>query len=267
MPAGGGEAGLLVGRGRKLGAAVDGDAVVIPEHDHPAEFQMARKVDGLMGNPLHQAAVAGDDIGVMVHQVGPEAGVQHAFGQRHADGGADALTQRAGRGLDPLGMAVFRVPRRAGAELAKGLKLAHRHVVVAEQVVDRIDQHGTVPRAHHEAVAVGPPVVLRVDRNEAVEQHGRHVGHAHRRAGMAGVGLLHRIHGKGADGVGHEVFGGSGDGGLNGHRILPQARLDSWTRRWTIGVKISCMARSILPPGITMELARLIQEFWIIEVR
>jgi hemerythrin-like domain-containing protein len=31
------------------------------------------------------------------------------------------------------------------------------------------------------------------------------LGHAHRRAGVAGVGLLHGIHGQGADGVGHQL--------------------------------------------------------------
>ena len=31
------------------------------------------------------------------------------------------------------------------------------------------------------------------------KQHGRDVGHAHRHAGMAGLGLFHRVHRKGAD--------------------------------------------------------------------
>jgi hypothetical protein len=35
-----------------------------------------------------------------------------------------------------------------------------------------------------------------------VPQHLGYIRHAHRRAGMAAVGLLDRIHGEGADGVG-----------------------------------------------------------------
>ena len=53
--------------------------------------------------------------------------------------------------------------------------------------------------------------------------------------------------------------------GLQGssHAQPPRARLRRSIMRHTKGVKISCIAMSILPPGTTMVLARLIQESWI----
>ena len=55
----------------------------------------------------------------------------------------------------------------------------------------------------HEAVAVGPIRVRGIEFQEAGEQHGGDIGHAHGHAGMAGIGLLHGIHGERADGIGH----------------------------------------------------------------
>ena len=61
----------------------------------------------------------------------------------------------------------------------------------------------------HEAVAVGPGRIGRVEFEEAREQHGGDIGRAHRQAGMAGIGLLDRVHGQRADGVGHAVVIGA----------------------------------------------------------
>ena len=65
-----------------------------------------------------------------------------------------------------------------------------------------------------------------------------------------------------------EVPGGERRFGSSTVRLPGQARR---RRRSTscmiIGVRISCMARSSLPPGITMELARLMKLSWIMETR
>ena len=63
----------------------------------------------------------------------------------------------------------------------------------------------------HEAVAVRPFRIGRIEFQELREQHRRDVGGAHRQAGMAGFGLFDGIHRQRADGVGHR-FGS--DGGL-----------------------------------------------------
>ena len=85
----------------------------------------------------------------------------------------------------------------------KRFDLVHRHVGIAEQVQQPVEQHRAVPVRQHEAVAVGPVRRLRVEAQESGEQHGGDVGHAHRHAGMAGFGLLDRIHGERAQRVGH----------------------------------------------------------------
>ena len=61
----------------------------------------------------------------------------------------------------------------------------------------------------HEAVAVGPGRIGRVEFEEAREQDGGDIGRAHGQAGMAGFGLLDRIHRQRADGVGHAVVVGA----------------------------------------------------------
>ena len=78
-----------------------------------------------------------------------------------------------------------------------------RHAGIAGQVQQRVEQHRAVPGRQHEAVAVRPVGRGGIELQELREQHGRHVGHAHRHAGMAGLGLLDRVHGQRPDGVGH----------------------------------------------------------------
>ena len=63
----------------------------------------------------------------MVDDVVAIALVEQAFGERHADGIAEPLPQRPGRGLDAGGMAIFGVARRHRAELAKALQLVDIH--------------------------------------------------------------------------------------------------------------------------------------------
>ena len=265
MPARGGEARHLVGRCRQVGIAVDGDAVVVPKHHKPAKAEVPGKVDRLVAYPLHQAAVTGDHPGHVVDQVG-KAGVGEPFGQRHADGGGDALAKGAGRDLDAPGVPVFGVAGGAAAQLPEGPDLIHAHVVIAQKVMDRVKQHRPVPRRQDETVAVRPAGRGGIERHETVEKDGRHVGHAHRHSGVAGIRGLHRIHRKRAQGIGHGPFVGGGRRGV--HRRTFQRSLRAVeTRRSISGVRISCIARSCLLPGMTMEFARLIHEPEIIEVR
>ena len=83
------------------------------------------------------------------------------------------------------------------------LDLVERHVLVAGQVQQRIEQHRAVAGRQHEAVAVRPVRVGGVEFQELREQHGRDVGGAHRQAGMAGFRLFDGIHGEPADRIGH----------------------------------------------------------------
>jgi hypothetical protein len=171
-----------------------------------------------MADALHEAAVAGDHIGVVIDQLGSEARGQHALGQRHANRIAEPLAQGASRGLDTWRMAVFRVARGAAAELAEVAQLLERHLGIAGQIEQRIKQHRAVAGREHEPVAVRPGGVGGVVFQEPREQDGGHIRHAHRHPGMAGIGLLDRIHGQRPDGVGEVRMAGSGGGSGAGQR-------------------------------------------------
>ena len=83
------------------------------------------------------------------------------------------------------------------------LDLVERHVGVAGEIQQRIEQHRAVPGRQHKAVTVRPFRIGSVEFQELGEQDGGDVGGAHRQAGMAGLGLLDSVHGKATDRVGH----------------------------------------------------------------
>ena len=64
---------LIVGHG-EAGGAVDGDLIVVEQHDQAAELEMAGKGDRLVADPFHEAAVAGDGIGEVAHDLIAVAG-------------------------------------------------------------------------------------------------------------------------------------------------------------------------------------------------
>ena len=97
-------------------------------------------------------------------------------------------------------------------QLAEVLQLLHRQVV-AGQVQQRVEQHRAVAVGQHEAVAVGPVRVGRVVAQVALPQRHGDLGHAHRHARVAGVGLLHGVHRERADGVGEFGVGRLGSDG------------------------------------------------------
>ncbi len=83
---------------------------------------MARERDRLVADAFHQAAVAGDDVGVVVDDVVAEPRIQQALGERHADRVGEALAERARRRLDAGRVPVLGMARRLGAELAEVLQ-------------------------------------------------------------------------------------------------------------------------------------------------
>ncbi len=224
---------LVVGDG-KAGRAVDRDLIVVEQHDEPAELEMAGERDRLVADALHQAAVARHAIGEVVDDVVAVAAIEQPLGERHADGIAETLAERPGGRLDAGRMAIFRVARRARAELAEVLELLELHLGIAGEIEQRVEQHRAVAGRQHEAVAVGPIGVRGVELQEAREQHGGDIGHAHGHAGMAGIGLLHGVHGQRPDGIGHVLMGRFRQRLILhqgfGHRSFPQIREDSNTR-------------------------------------
>ena len=241
---------------------------------------MAREIYRLVAHAFLEAAVARDDESAMVDQLVAIAHVQHALGERHADRRRDPLPERTRRRFDAERMAIFRMAGGRRTELPKILDLLDPHVGIAEQMMDRILQHRTVAGRQHEPVAVRPCGIGGIDIHELREQHSRDISHAHRHAGMAGLGLLDSIHRQRAKSVGAVAHGCGCCGAVERISVGHGVSLD-WSRRLAdhlaararstsrkiIGVRMSCMARSSLSPGMTIELARVIQLPWIIATR
>ena len=189
--------------------------IVVEQHHQLAQLQVPGQARRLVTDAFHQAAVTGDAIGIVIDDLLPEAGGEDALRQGEADRIGDPLTQRPGRGLDPAGVAELRMTGRLRAELAEVPQLVHRHVGIARQMQQRVEQHRPVARAQHEAVAIGPVRAAGIEVQELGEQHGRHIGHAHGHAGVTGVRLLDSIHRQGADGIGHGAVINFHDGPLD----------------------------------------------------
>ena len=84
-----------------------------------------------------------------------EAGRQHLFRQRHADGHGHALAEGPGGGFHPGEFAVFRVPCRRGVELAEVFQIFRAHLV-AREMQEAIKQHRGMAVREHKAIPVEP---------------------------------------------------------------------------------------------------------------
>jgi len=123
--------------------AVDRDAVVVPESGQLAELPGAGQRAGFVADAFHQAAVADEYPGAVIHDgvtIAVEFFGEQLFSERHAHGIGDALTQRARGRFHADGMADFRVARRLGMQLAEGFQVVDRHVI-AGQVQQTVVQH------------------------------------------------------------------------------------------------------------------------------
>ena len=193
---------------RDLRAAFDRDVVVVVDPAQVVEAEMPRERRGLRTDALHQAAVAANGVDVIREHV--EAGLvvsrrEPLLRDRHADTGRDTLPERPGRGLDPGHEVVLGMPWRVAAELAEAPDVVQRDRGLADRLVVGVDglnagemehrpeQHRGVTVGEHEAIAVRPDRVLRIEPHHAVPQRERERRQRHRRAGMTGVGRLHRV--------------------------------------------------------------------------
>ena len=125
-----------------LDAAVDRNAVVVPERDQLAEPESSGQRAGLVRHAFHQAAIAEEHPRVVVdHLVAApvEAVAQHLLGQRHTDRVGNTLPKRPGGGLHPGGLAKFRVAGCHRVQLPKILQFRHRQVVTG-QVQQAVEQ-------------------------------------------------------------------------------------------------------------------------------
>ena len=198
--------GHVVGEGQARGAG-EADAVRVVEDDELAELEVPGQRGRLVGDALHEVAVAGEDVGVVVHDLvaGPvEPRGEVGLGHRHAHRHREALAEGAGRRLDARRVPVLRVARRAAPPLPELLQLVERQVVAGE-VEQAVEEGRAVAGREHEAVPVGPArlgrAVLHGPGKERVADGRRAQG----KAGVAGVGVEDGVDGQRADRVHAEL--------------------------------------------------------------
>jgi hypothetical protein len=187
----------VVARGQ-FGRAVDGDVVVVVHGDEPAQLEVSGERTGFMADAFLHATVAGDHEHVMIGHVGTETTAQSALGNRHADGIAEALTERPRRHFDAAGVAVFGMSRRGRPELTEALEVGQLESVPA-QVQVRVEEDRRVAGGEDETVTVGPRRIGRVVVHDPTEQHVGERRQRHRRSRMARVGFAGRVHGEATD--------------------------------------------------------------------
>ncbi|MPM77653.1 hypothetical protein SDC9_124661 [bioreactor metagenome] len=176
---------------RKIRAAFNGNLVAVVEQNQLAEAKMPRQRSRFGSDAFHQAAVAGKDVSIMIDYREPfavELGGEPRFRHRHADCCGDALSQRAGCRFYTDRVTKFRMPGCFAPPLAKTLEFIHRQTV-AEQMQQRIFQHGSVPCREDEPVAPRPlgvgGIVLHL-----LPKCERHGSSADGQAGMAAFCFL-----------------------------------------------------------------------------
>ena len=170
---------------------------------------MTGDADQLLAHAFHQVAVGGDDIGVVIDDPGKRAAIMRSR-DREADRGRDALPQRAGGRLHARRAPIFRMPGRLRSDLPELLEVLDAQSLRAAdagQKEQAVEQHAAVAARQDKPVAIGPMGIGRVEFQNVAPENRRDIGHAHRQAGMAALGLLHRIEGEKADRIGHRVVG------------------------------------------------------------
>ena len=205
--------GLIAGRGvlgeGDVGVVLDGDLVVVPEHDEVAQLLGARQRAGLAGHALLHVAVGGDHIDVVIERAGAGGGVgveQAAFeaGRHgHAHRGGQALAQRAGGDLDASGVPELRMPRGLGAPGPQCLDVGEFQAEPAE-VELQVEGEAAVPAGQHEPVPAQPLGVAGIVAHRPLEEGVGQRRQTHGRAGMSVADLLHGVGGQHP----HRVDGG-----------------------------------------------------------
>ncbi len=98
-PAGSLEALHLIDRIGERQRTVDRDAVVVEQHDQFRKLESPASAMASWLMPSIRSPSVGDDVGLMIDNAA-EHGGHMPFGDRHADRVGEALSERAGGGLD-----------------------------------------------------------------------------------------------------------------------------------------------------------------------
>ncbi len=137
--------------------AVDGDRIVVPQHDQIVELEMAGQRDRFVADAFLQIAVAGDHIDLVIDQILAEAGIEMALPPApcpphwRCPGPSGPVVVSMPGAWPYSGWPAVRLPT-----LAETLQLIDRHVRIAGEIEQRIEQHRAMAGRQHETVAVGP---------------------------------------------------------------------------------------------------------------
>ena len=158
MPAISSETGRNILAEGEVGGPVNADVIVVVKENELAQTQMASQRGRLMGNPFHQVAITGDDVGEMVKH--REIRLikmfsQPLLGDRHTDGVTHTLPQRSGGCLHTDGVTVLRMARRLAAPLAQMFDLFQRQRVTS-QVQQAVQQHRAMSGRQDKSVPIEP---------------------------------------------------------------------------------------------------------------
>mmetsp|Transcript_16667 Transcript_16667/g.36754 ORF Transcript_16667/g.36754 Transcript_16667/m.36754 type:complete len:486 (-) Transcript_16667:8-1465(-) len=191
----------ILGEG-ELGVTVNGDAVVVVKGDELPKAQVACVGARLMGDALLHATVTHDAIGVVVDEghVGLIVdGCEVRLCSCEAHSVRDAHAERSRGHLDPRGLKVLWVPRRLRAPLPELLDVVDGDARITGEVEQGVLEHAAVAGGQHEAIAVGPVGICRVEVHLLREEDVADRRLAHGCAGVTAVGLVDGIDGQEAD--------------------------------------------------------------------
>lgn len=141
-----------------FGGAFDADHIRIVEDDDVVELLVPGERGGFMCDAFHHAAVAGDDVDLVVKQSGafePAYSGGVFCGDSHADAGGESGSERSGRDFDARCVAEFRMSGGFASPLAELLDFIHGKSI-AEKMKQTVNEHGTVSGGEHETVASEP---------------------------------------------------------------------------------------------------------------
>ena len=183
----------------QVGVAFDLDAVGVEDHGQVAELLVGGQGSGLAGDALLDVAFAADgpdlvvERGIFLRGLRVKQTALETLAVGKADGGGEALTQRAGGHFDARGQAVLRVARGAGGRAAtEALEVVQGHAVTGEVQLDVLGEGG-VAAGKDEAITAFPVGIIRIVLDEVLVQRVGDGRQGDGGAGVAGARLLNRV--------------------------------------------------------------------------
>ena len=176
-----------------------GEFIGVEDGDDVGELMVDDEVAGFPDLPFTRFAVADDAVNISVERV-------HLGGRADARGDAEALAQRAGRGIEEMHAelrirmaidgGIDRTERHchlAGHRLGLFLIGADKAAEVREGRID--DRHG-MPFGEHQAIGGGVPWLFRIPAHLVVHEDRDQMGERKGRRGVAAAGEVVKAQGK-----------------------------------------------------------------------